>query len=107
MTVEQTNKVDIISVDPKTDEVIMTITDHLDWADKGTHLFFLQEKINSYLAFIEGGEILDSYPNAKGRSVVIDIVFKHEIDPEAADFLAIATEIVGAAGFRMTTRTVD
>ncbi|MBZ2205926.1 DUF6572 domain-containing protein [Massilia soli] len=107
MTVEQTNKVDLISVDPKTDEVVMTISDHLDWADKATHLLLLQEKINSYLAFIESGEILDSYPNAKGRPVVIDVVFKHEIDPEAGDFLAIATEIVEAAGFRMTTRTLD
>jgi len=107
MTVEQTNKVDLISVDPKTQDVVMTISDHLDWADKETHLLLLQEKINSYLAFIESGEILASYPIAKGRPVVIDVVFMHEIDPVAGDFLATAIEIVKAAGFRMTTRTLE
>ena len=107
MTIEQTEKVDLISVDPRTDEVVMTISDHLDWTEKGTHLLLLQEKINSYLAFIESGEIFDAYPKAKGRSVVIDIVFQHEVDPEGRNFIEMATEIVANAGFRLTARTLD
>ena len=106
MTIEQTEKVDLISVDPRTDEVVMTISDHLDWNEKDTHLLLLQEKINSYLAFIESGEIFDSYPKAKGRSVVIDIVFQHEVDPEGRNFIEMATEIVANAGFRLTARTL-
>lgn len=85
----------------------MTISDHLDWQDSKAHLLLLQEKINSYLSYIESGEIFSSYPNAKGRSVVIDVVFKHKADQAAGEFLSIAAEIVAAAGFRMTTRTLD
>lgn len=107
MTVTQTNKVDLISVDPRTDEVVLTISDHLDWTDKSAHLLALQEKINSYLAYIESGEIFATYPNARGRSVVIDVVFKHEAEGEADDFLSMATEIVAAAGFKLTCRTLD
>ena len=61
MTVEQTKILDIISIDPKANEVVMTISDYLDWEDKRAHLLLLQEKINSYLAFIENGEILNYY----------------------------------------------
>ena len=45
--------------------------------DDSEHLLLLQEKLNSYLAFIESGEIYESYPRAMGRQLVIDLVLKH------------------------------
>lgn len=104
MTIEQTNKVDVISINPDTEAVVMTISDHLDWSDKASHLLLLQEKINSYLAFVESGEIFVSYPKAKGRPIVIDVVFQHDIDAEGLDFLNLATEVVRGAGFQLTNR---
>ncbi len=77
MSIEQTDLVDIISIDRMTGEVILTISDHLDWSDCGAHLLLLQSKLNRYLAFVESGEILQSYPKAKAiiylpYQVVID-----------------------------------
>ena len=66
MSIVETKVVDIIAVpewEPK--NVILLITDHLKWGDKaqqGEHLLLLQEKINTYIAFIESGEILENYP---------------------------------------------
>jgi len=62
VTVEQTKVIDFISVD-QNGPVVLTISDHLEWGSDG-HLFQLQEKLNSYLAFIEGGELLNEYPEA-------------------------------------------
>ena len=58
-----------------TGDVILTISDHLDWSDSSSHQLLLQVKMNRYLAFIESGEIEQSYPSAKGRAVVIEVVF--------------------------------
>jgi hypothetical protein len=33
MTIDQTNVVDFIGVDPRTDKVLLLITDHLEWGD--------------------------------------------------------------------------
>ena len=34
------------------------ITDHLPWSDEEAHLLLLQEKLNTYIAFVESGQIL-------------------------------------------------
>jgi len=58
MTVEETNVVDLISTDRKTGDIILIISDHLDWSDSTGHQQILQAKFNAYLAFVESGEIL-------------------------------------------------
>jgi hypothetical protein len=60
MSVEDKNKINAISTN-KEDVVALTISDHLEW-DSG-HLLILQEKINSYLHFIESGQMHGSYPD--------------------------------------------
>jgi hypothetical protein len=71
MTVENTSTVDAVGTDKETGEVRLSIFDHLPWDTE--HLRLLQDKINVYLGFIESGEIYVSYPNAKGRPLVIDV----------------------------------
>jgi hypothetical protein len=99
MTVEQSRVIDIISIDRKIGHVVLTVSDHLDWGDVSHHMRILQEKLNYYLAFVESGEILQSYPNAKGRRVVIEIAFKHSPVPEARKLLQTIGRIVEGAGF--------
>ncbi|WP_374762261.1 DUF6572 domain-containing protein [Massilia scottii] len=67
----------IINVDPITGDVVLNITDHLPFEGHNDHLFVLQEKINTYLSFVESGEILESFPTAKSRSVVIKVICKY------------------------------
>lgn len=107
MTIEQIKVVDVISIDPSTDEVVMTISDHLDWTDPDEHLLLLQEKLNSYLAFIESGELLRSYPKAKGKAVLIDVVFKFPLVQGAIEFIEKATLIFGDAGFTLSARVFE
>ena len=87
MSVDNPEKVDFIGVDKKTGEVVLAISDHLEWADTDNHLIILQDKINAYLSFIENGEIYDSYPNAVGKKISIQITAQHHFPPDALDFI--------------------
>ena len=39
------------------ENVVLTITDHLEWDIENEHLLILQDKINAYLGAIEDGEL--------------------------------------------------
>ena len=99
MSVEHPDIVDLISIEKNTGHVILTISDHLDWSDSLQHQIILQAKFNRYLAFVEGGEILQSYPDAKDRKIVFKVVFKFKPDREGLQFLGKAKMIIETAGF--------
>lgn len=98
MSVDQLQVIDIISTD-KDGDIVLTISDHLDWGNTREHLLMLQEKINAYLRFLESGEVYEKYPDAKGRRLIIQVTFQYQPSPEAYLFLSRAKGIVEQAGF--------
>lgn len=100
MSVEQLDVVDVISTD-KSGYVVLTISDHLDWSNSEEHQSILQAKINKYLAFVESGELLTRYSDAKDRPVAIKVVFKHRPDQRGWRFLANAKGVIDSAGFTL------
>lgn len=107
MSVENSTVVDAIGVERDSGKVILTISDHLDWIGEREHLLALQEKINTYLRFIESGEINDTYPDALGRARVIDVVTKHRPTDVALAFFRKATAVLHAAGVELRTRVLS
>ena len=101
MTVEQTKVIDIISLDKQTGQVILTVSDHLEWKDSTRHQEILQAKLNAYLAFVESGEILTKYPDAMERTILLKVVLKFKPDPEGLAFLHRAEKVVEKAGFSL------
>lgn len=101
MSVDQLGVVDVVSIDKETGHVVLTISDHLDWSDTVEHQTILQAKLNKYLAFVESGEILESYPAAKDRPVAFNVVFKHKPDQKGQQFLSRAKEVIESAGFSL------
>ncbi|MBK7685679.1 MAG: hypothetical protein IPJ25_06405 [Rhodocyclaceae bacterium] len=98
MSIEDAQVIDIISSAPDGSFTTLTATDHLDWGSR-EHLMMLQEKLNAYLAFIESGEIFDSYPKAKGTKLKLEVVCKYEPDEEGSKFLALCGDAILNAGF--------
>lgn len=84
MTVEQTSVVDIAYIDQKTGIVRLSVTDHLQW--EGEHLLALQEKINSYLSFVQSGEVFNTLPGAEGKKIQIELIRKYKPTEEALHF---------------------
>ncbi len=101
MSVAQTNVVDAIYTDTETGRAILTVINHLDWEDK-EHFLTLQEKLNAYLRFVESGELLDSYPDAQGCDVLINVVCKYAPTDEAKSFLNKVKDVIEGAGIKFT-----
>jgi len=104
MSIEQSQSVDFIGTESDGKTVTLTATDHLEWGNN-EHLLLLQEKMNSYLAFIESGEVFESYPEAKGKILKISIVCKHKANKEGEVFLAKCQEVIEGAGIKFEYRT--
>ncbi|MFN4121526.1 DUF6572 domain-containing protein [Acidovorax sp.] len=105
MSVEQHSSIDAIGIDRASGKVHLTVSDHLPW--DGEHLVVLQAKLNTYLAFLESGEVYVSYPNAKGRDFVIDVLVRYRPDAAALEFLVKAQCAVEGAGFAFRFRPLD
>ena len=106
MSVEEEGVVDAISVERVSGTVVLTISDHLEWDEANEHHLLLQKKINRYLAFVESGELLEEYPNAKGRSVRIDVVCRYEPSGIGREFLSRAETTISEAGFAFAWRVL-
>jgi uncharacterized protein DUF6572 len=104
VTIEETDIVDAIGVESRSGKVILTIFDHLDWRDEKAHLVALENKVNTYLRFIESGELREAYPDAKKRNPVIDLVTRLELPKAGIDYLARIRRVLGDAGIGLRTR---
>src|ERR1700730_9542867 len=95
MTVEDVDKVDRIGVDRKTGDVHLLISDHLDWdQNEGEHLLVLQDKLNTYLEFVESGQLYAKYPRAVGKKIVFEVMGKFALSKEANKFYQIVGKAV-------------
>jgi CRP-like cAMP-binding protein len=102
MSITDTNSVDMIGTVAETNTVVLSISDHLKWDEReGEHLMLLQEKINTYLRFIESGEIFITFPNAKGKSLAVRIYLQYEPSQMARDFLEKAVTVLYEAGIEL------
>lgn len=103
MSIDQIDTIDFATIDKSSGDLWLTISNHLPWEEnESNHLTILQEKIHSYLRFIESGEILTKVPDAKGRIIVINIVGKFALSQRADVFLCKARAVVERAGFRLS-----
>ncbi len=106
MAIDQANVIDWIGIDPETEEVLLMISDHTKWNESDQHdrehMFSLQEKINAYLRFIESGELYSTYPKAGGKTAVIKIIAKYEMNESGKRFFAKIKEFLFASGHKIT-----
>jgi hypothetical protein len=102
MTINQPNKIDFVTDDYASSDVYLTISDHMDWNEnEGEHLLLLQEKINSYLTFIESGQLFSDFPKTRGKKIIISIMGKFPLSSEAQRFFDLAKNYVENAGFNL------
>jgi hypothetical protein len=107
MSIEDIDKIDSIGLNKETGMVTLAITDYLNWENEYEHLIMLQEKINSYLSFLESGEVYESYPLAKGKKFEIKIFAKYDLSLKAKEFLNFVHAKVVDAGFNLNYEIVE
>src|SRR5690348_14076985 len=52
MSIQKTNVVDWLGIEKGTGHIVLTVLDDVGWEDEQKHLELLEEKLNSYLAFV-------------------------------------------------------
>ena len=108
MPIEKADEIDAIGVEDETSFVVLTIVDSMDWNDpKSNHLLLLQEKLNTYLALVESGEIFVTYPDAKERPVKIHIIGNIAPSQEAKEFLKRASSMLLETGIVLDFSTFE
>jgi len=90
----ETASIDAIGMEKEMQRVFLTIIDPLLWDDQDLHLFTLQEKINTYLYFIESGELHKALPDSKGFDIAIELILKHLPSDQAITFFDKTTQIL-------------
>ena len=105
MSIDQIEVIDLATIDKVSGDLWLTITDHLSWdANEAEHLALLQNKLNTYLGFIESGELFAKIPEAKGRSIVINLVGKFPLSEQADIFVSKASDAIRGAGFQLQVK---
>ena len=94
MSVVETDSIDAIGMEKEAKRVFLSIIDSLVWDQENVHLFTLQEKINTYLYFIESGELVKALPGAAGFDVAIEVILRHMPTDEAITFFDKTTQIL-------------
>lgn len=102
MTIENFETIDGVGISKESGEVVLQISDHLEWEDSAIHFNLIEKKIGSYLNFIQGGQLFEVVPEAKDRSIRIDIICKFEPSELALKFLTAAMQQLKLMGVALS-----
>ena len=102
MPVQNTNVIDLVVHDPKTDSVILCMVEVREWGDRGALLPELQQKFSTYLTYALDGQLVSDYPAMAGKPIrfelrtdfaptqrrqrLMDIVTREHLEPEGITF---------------------
>ena len=106
MSLDDLDVVDALSIAKDGSGVSLAIIDGWDWADEARHLQALQGKLNLYIDFVRSGRLYENHPDAVGQPVVIDIIGRYPLAPQAEAFLQVARTAAARYGFRISARAV-
>jgi hypothetical protein len=73
MSIVETGTIDAIGIHRVSGDVVLNISDHLDWSDEASHLKALEDKVNAYLSYLESGQLIEDMPEANGRRPTIAV----------------------------------
>ena len=112
MTINDSRVIDWLGIERGTGFVVLTIADDQDWTDEDKHIELLQEKLNTYLSFIESGEVFERLEQEVGRSVPvstpikISVLAQFALPHRAKEFFEYARTAIHDAGFELTFKVV-
>ena len=92
MTVENPSVVDLVSVDPLSGIVVLTLTEVREWGDRGELLPDLENKLNTYLEYVEGGQLAAHYPDVATNPVSFRLHYMYELTAREREFLRIVVQ---------------
>lgn len=104
MSLDNVEVVDAVGIETSTGTVVLSILDSLEWDDELGHLFALQAKLNAYFAFVESGQIYESYPDAKFSKLRIDVIGRYALPVTAVNLIDKAADLAAALNIKIAAR---
>ena len=102
MTIEEVDKIDRLAFNRENGDVFLIISDHLAWDEnEGEHLLALQAKLNTYLEFVESGQLYAKYPRAIGKKIIFYVVGKFPLSDEASKLYRLAGKAIQDYGYSL------
>lgn len=59
--IEKTDTIDGLAYEQDTSSLLLLLTDGMDWSDMNRHLLLLQDKLNTYIWYIDSGQYKEKY----------------------------------------------
>ena len=101
MSILEKEVIDAVGVSEDGKVLSLMLADHLDWSNEYEHLMLLQDKINTYIAYLENRQFEESYPNHDCSYAVISIYFVHDIPKNCEKFLQAVQDQIGSLGIKI------
>ena len=106
MAIDNPNVIDGMAIDKERNILVLLLTDHLAWEGEEAlseydHLNLLQDKINSYISFLESEQYKENYPAESFAMAVIEIHFKYSITENCEKFLNAVQNQIGELGIKI------
>ena len=102
MAIDNATVIDAIGEEKMTGDLVLTISDHLDWNNERDHLQALQDKINAYFDFIQSGQIYEERPEARERAIRIDVIAQFPAPASVASFFHAIEKVAVQNGAAFT-----
>jgi hypothetical protein len=99
--VENAKIVDMISVDPVTEKVVLTMIERRPWGASPQQFQQIEEKINRYMGYILDGFLAGQYPQFEGKAVQIRLECAEEPHGEAEFFVQAAARAASDHGLEL------
>lgn len=93
MAVDLPDVVDAISLHAPTDRIVLSLIDAWDWTDTPVHVRALQAKLEAYINFVVDKQLVEVYPLAIGRQVVIEVWTKYAMSSAGEALLSAASQV--------------
>lgn len=103
MTVSQLDVIDFVAQKPDTNEIYFIIVDHLAWDAEG-HIDMLKSKVAMYVDYLHSDALLEAYPDAKEKNIVIELLYGEQPTSHALDAFALFTTMGHEMNFRFAHR---
>jgi hypothetical protein len=75
-------EIDRVAFDPKSQTVQLVMIETREWHDHDRMLYDFQEKLNTYIGYVESGKLARDFPDLKGKTVTFRLFASHPIPSE-------------------------
>lgn len=104
MSVQETDTVDYIYLDERKDTPVLVVSDPLGWTppEEAPHLDLLTDKLNTQIAFVNTGQIVQVWPDFRDGAVVwVEVAGRCALSPRAEAFYQRAGSVMDRANMRL------